>query len=476
MKYCIALIIIFSFFSDAVAQKKKITVQGKISLSDQKDFGKNGQVLVLKGPIWMDTVVFTKINSDGNFKVTVPDSTITYNFYFIYPDYRIELVQVYPELGDYQFDIQLMPRSVNQQFYNSENIEWKSKQSFAQSAVQRAFQNVSNFELRMVNTLMAMSGSEESRKAFTGIDIQSDLDEIEKRIHQTSDSLLKQIYLIEYLCLDAAQQKVRRRKPENSTTISKPIFIGDGKKEILDIVFQWVKPNTALWNIESNGNGVIWLFSKTDLTDKKIAYANQIIQQQQGKHIAASVLLGLALNYHQKNEQGDFAKVYYQLISEYPGYGQTNKAKREFNLLTNMQVGKQVPVFSISSYDSSIKTISSEGMKGKVYLIDFWAPWCKGCIMAIPGLEKAYKKYQKKGLEIVSVLLDGNADWLQQFRTQRYKMPWIHGYDPLNFKSDIALKFEISSIPRSMLIGADGKILAMDPDKEQLDKILDEIL
>lgn len=476
MKYCIALIIMFSFFLDAIAQKKKITVQGKISLSDQKKFGGDGQLLVLRGPIWADTVAFTKIKADGSFKLTLPDSTVMYSVYFFCPEYKIQLIQVYPELGDYHFDLQLMPRSDGQQFYNGENIEWKSKQSFAQSAAQRAFQNVSNFELRMVNTLMAMSGSEESRKAFTGIDIQSDLEEIEKRIHQTSDSVLKQIYLLEYLCLDAAQQKVRRKKPTNNPTASKPIFIGDGKKEIFDMIFQWVKPNCALWNIESGGNGVTWLFNKTDLTEAKLAYANQIIQQQQGKHIAASVLLGLALNYHQKNEQGDFAKVYYQLISEYPGFSQTNKAKREFNLLTNMQVGKQVPAFSISSYDSSVSKISSESMKGKVYLIDFWAPWCKGCIMAIPGLEKAYKKYQKKGLEIVSVLLDGNADWLQQFRIQRYKMPWIHGYDPLNFKSDIALKFEISSIPRSMLIGADGKILAMDPDKEQLDKILDEIL
>lgn len=476
MKHLLILLLVLAVSIGAQAQKKKITVQGKVSLSDQKNFGRDGQVLVLKGPIWADTVLFSKVNTDGSFKLTVPDSTITYLFYFLYPDYRIELIQVFPELGDYHFDIQMMPRSANQQYYNGENIQWKSKQDFAQSAAHRATQNVSNFELRMVNTLMSISGSEESRKAFAGIDIQSELDQIETRIHQTNDSLLKQIYLIEYLCLDAAQQKVRRKKAPNSTSASKPIFIGDGKKEILDMVFQWVKPGTALWNIESNGNGVIWLFNKTDLTDVKLAYAEQIIKEQQGKHLAASVLLGLALNYNKVNEPGEFAKVYYQLISEYPGYGQTNKAKQEFKLLANMQVGNQVPVFSISSYDPNIATISSESMKGKVYLIDFWAPWCKGCIMAIPGLEKAYKKYQKKGLEIVSVLMNGNADWLRQFREARYKMPWIHGYDPQDFKSDIALKFEISSIPRSMLIGADGKILAVDPDKEQLNKILDEIL
>ena len=76
---------------------------------------------------------------------------------------------------------------------------------------------------------------------------------------------------------------------------------------------------------------------------------------------------------------------------------------------------------------------------------------------------------------MVSVLFDGNAEWLQKFREERYKMPWLHGYDPQGFKSDIAMKFEVSSVPRLMLIGADGKILAVDPGKEQLDNILSDL-
>lgn len=475
MKQVMILIFFLSFTECCDAQKKKITVQGKVSLSDMNEFGGNGKMLVLKGPNWTDTVAFTKISSDGSFKITVPDSTIAYGFYFSYPEYRLELIQVYPELGDYHLDIQLLSHSANQQLRNGKNIKWKSKQSFLQAAASSACQNVSNFERNMVDTLIAISGSEESRKNFAGIDIQSRLDEIEIRINQTTDSLLKQIYLIEYVCLDAAQQKVLRKKKANSDTSSRSLFKGDGKMELLDKVFQWVKPGTALWNIESGGNGVSWLFKKTALTDEKLAYAARMVNEQQGRQIAASVLYGLASQYNRTNEQGSFVKVYTQLVTEYPGINATNKAKQEFKLLANIQVGNQVPVFSISSYEPTMSTISSENMKGKVYLIDFWAPWCKGCIMAIPGLEKAYKKYQKKGLEIVSVLFDGNAEWLQKFKTTHSKMPWIHGYDPNGFKSDIASKFEISSVPRSMLIGADGKILAVDPDKEQLDKILDEI-
>jgi thiol-disulfide isomerase/thioredoxin len=475
MRHFIVVILFLSVYLDIQAQKKKITVQGKVSLMDQKKFGSDGQLIVINGPVWQDTLVYINIKSDGSFKVTVPDSTVAYLFYFIYPGYRLELVQVYPELGDWHFDIGLMPGNGSQQFYDGEHIQWKSNQRAAQAALYNASRHVSDFEVTMQNTLIAAVASEESRRNFSGVDIQSELEEVEARISQATDALLKQIYLLEYLCIDASQQKVRRRTKANADTSNRSLFKGDGKMELLDQVFQWVKPGTAFWNIESGGNGVSWLFKKIAITDEKLAYADRMINEQQGRHIAASVLYGLASQYNRTNERGSFAKVYNQLVTEYPGINSTNKAKQEFKLLANMQVGNQVPGFSISSYDQTVGKISSETMKGKVYLIDFWAPWCKGCIMALPGLERIYKKYHKKGLEMVSVLFDGNAEWLQKFREERYKMPWLHGYDPQGFKSDIAMKFEVSSVPRLMLIGADGKILAVDPGKEQLDNILSDL-
>jgi thiol-disulfide isomerase/thioredoxin len=40
---------------------------------------------------------------------------------------------------------------------------------------------------------------------------------------------------------------------------------------------------------------------------------------------------------------------------------------------------------------------------GKVYVLDFWAPWCGPCIASMPHVNELHKKYKDKGVTVVGV-------------------------------------------------------------------------
>lgn len=97
--------------------------------------------------------------------------------------------------------------------------------------------------------------------------------------------------------------------------------------------------------------------------------------------------------------------------------------------------------------------------KNEYVILEFWASWCMPCRNEIPNLKKAYKKYKAKGLEILSVSLDGNPkDWLQAHKEDNTS--WINTIGEKEFNSKCAIDYGVTAIPSSFLISKDGKIVA----------------
>ena len=62
------------------------------------------------------------------------------------------------------------------------------------------------------------------------------------------------------------------------------------------------------------------------------------------------------------------------------------------------------------------KIITLEDLRGKVVLINFWATWCGPCRMEIPDFNELYKKYNDKGLEILSISISDSYEQLIKFK------------------------------------------------------------
>jgi glutathione peroxidase-family protein len=129
--------------------------------------------------------------------------------------------------------------------------------------------------------------------------------------------------------------------------------------------------------------------------------------------------------------------------------------------------------FSLPDLKGDSVRLSS--MKGKVFLLDFWASWCVPCRFSNKQLVKLYTKYKNTGFEILSVSLDENQkDWKKA--VNKDKITWLQINDNGGWNAVSALKWNINAIPASFLIDKAGNVVAFDPEKQELENKIRQLL
>jgi thiol-disulfide isomerase/thioredoxin len=62
-------------------------------------------------------------------------------------------------------------------------------------------------------------------------------------------------------------------------------------------------------------------------------------------------------------------------------------------------IGQLVPPFEMTDLDGD--TITRDGLKGKVVLIEFWATWCVPCRITAPVLQALQNRHADRGLVVI---------------------------------------------------------------------------
>ena len=114
-------------------------------------------------------------------------------------------------------------------------------------------------------------------------------------------------------------------------------------------------------------------------------------------------------------------------------------------------------------------------MRGKVVLIDFWASWCGPCRRENPNVVKLYEKYKDKGFEIFSISLDKDKTaWIKAIKDDNLK--WTNHVSDLKYWSSEAAKlYGVSSIPSTVLIDKEGRVIAKNLRGRDLELKMKEI-
>jgi cytochrome c biogenesis protein CcmG/thiol:disulfide interchange protein DsbE len=77
-------------------------------------------------------------------------------------------------------------------------------------------------------------------------------------------------------------------------------------------------------------------------------------------------------------------------------------------------VGKQGPDFTLPLLGTS-NTLSSDELKGRPVVLNFWASWCTPCREEAPALQSAWERYEEQGVRIVGVNLQDSEQDAKDF-------------------------------------------------------------
>ena len=187
-----------------------------------------------------------------------------------------------------------------------------------------------------------------------------------------------------------------------------------------------------------------------------------------------------------KNEFGYFLLTYYpeelidnqtrmKLIDKLPDEKQKRPAIQE--MLANLKQasesaeGMTIKDFTQPGLDGTPVSLLGEVSKSKITVIDFWASWCGPCRQEMPFMVELYDKYKDKGLGIIGISLDEDSDaW--KAATQQLNIPWVQMSDLKGWENVIAKHFCVTSIPHTIVVDQQGKILKRGLRSEKLEEFV----
>jgi len=117
--------------------------------------------------------------------------------------------------------------------------------------------------------------------------------------------------------------------------------------------------------------------------------------------------------------------------------------------------GQSLPISNVSGKDAAALPLVDG--KARVTYIDFWASWCGPCRQSFPWMNRMQDKFGAKGLRIVAVNLDAKRADAQDFLAQlpaRFELGFDSG-------GAAARQFGVKTMPSSVLVGPDGKVIAV---------------
>jgi len=142
------------------------------------------------------------------------------------------------------------------------------------------------------------------------------------------------------------------------------------------------------------------------------------------------------------------------------------------------KVGEVVPKFSIVLLNG--ETLSSDNLKGKHYVLDFWASWCAPCVENLPQINSLKNEFKNR-LSVFSVNVDESSrkDLVEKIVSENrlFDFSAVRGLgndDPL-WKTFGGINLNNLSIPLYVFVDKDGIVRYADNGGKDLSDLKSKI-
>lgn len=128
--------------------------------------------------------------------------------------------------------------------------------------------------------------------------------------------------------------------------------------------------------------------------------------------------------------------------------------------------------------DPAGKTQDFAQWRGKVLVVNFWAPWCPPCRKEMPGFVTLQQKYAARGVQFVGIALDEPDNVKQFLREFEPNYPILLGGEP-GYQLSYDLGNNSDSLPYTVVLDRQGQVALRKVgylEEERLEGVLKSLL
>jgi len=191
-------------------------------------------------------------------------------------------------------------------------------------------------------------------------------------------------------------------------------------------------------------------------------------------HSCDKIEYDLAKNMLNKLKELDKESYVYKHVQQQCGVTMAAKAVEKKTEKTVAKTTSNYPVL----LNADGKEVYIDQFKGKVVYIDFWASWCGPCRQQFPFSKKLHASMTKKELEKIVFLYISIDDNIETWKKaiEQNALEGIHGISKGGWSSEVCKFFNISSIPRYMILNKRGKVVEQDAKRPADETLKDDLL